>query len=64
MNDAAVEKLLARHAKTVERQLQLILARRVDDPKRLIESVAYSINAGGKRLRPALVLETFHACAR
>jgi len=63
VNDTAVEQLLARHAKTVERQLQLILARRVDDPKRLIESVAYSINAGGKRLRPALVLETFHACA-
>src|SRR5205814_8146233 len=29
---------------------------------RLMESIAYSLNAGGKRLRPALILETCYAC--
>ena len=31
-------------------------------PARLLESINYSMSAGGKRLRPALVLETYRAC--
>jgi geranylgeranyl diphosphate synthase type II len=34
-----------------------------DAPNRLIEAVRYSLLAGGKRLRPALVLETYRAVA-
>ncbi|MBC7783160.1 MAG: polyprenyl synthetase family protein, partial [Burkholderiales bacterium] len=32
-------------------------------PPRLLESIDYSLSAGGKRLRPALILETFDALA-
>ncbi|HLL89729.1 MAG TPA: farnesyl diphosphate synthase, partial [Tepidisphaeraceae bacterium] len=31
-------------------------------PPRLVEGIQYSLTAGGKRLRPALVLETARAC--
>ena len=33
-----------------------------DAPPRLLEAMQYSLLAGGKRLRPALVLETARAC--
>jgi len=33
-----------------------------DAPPRLVESIGYSVTAGGKRLRPALVLECAIAC--
>ena len=38
------------------------LARHANSPARLIESINYSMSAGGKRLRPAIVLETWRAC--
>ena len=38
------------------------LARHVTSPRRLLESIDYSMMAGGKRLRPAMVLETWRAC--
>jgi len=39
-----------------------ILSRYSGAPPRLIESIEYSLMAGGKRLRPALVLECWRAC--
>ena len=39
-----------------------VLARYPDAPPRLMESIEYSLMAGGKRLRPALVLECRRAC--
>src|SRR4051812_29949055 len=33
-------------------------------PARLIEAVEYSLHAGGKRLRPTLVIECFNACGQ
>ena len=38
------------------------LARHATAPPRLLESIDYSMMAGGKRLRPAMVLETWRAC--
>ena len=38
------------------------LSRHPTAPARLIESIDYSMMAGGKRLRPAMVLETWRAC--
>src|SRR5512135_2352322 len=40
-----------------------LLARCAGAPMSLLRSIHYSLSAGGKRLRPALVLESFHACA-
>jgi geranylgeranyl diphosphate synthase type II len=39
-----------------------VLSRYTAAPPRLMESIAYSLYAGGKRLRPALILESCLAC--
>jgi len=54
--------LLARHGETVAGYLRSLLKRYPEAPPRLMEAVEYSLMAGGKRLRPALVLETSAAC--
>lgn len=46
----------------VEGQLDSYLVRRADCPPRLNEAMRYSLLAGGKRLRPALVLLACEAC--
>jgi geranylgeranyl diphosphate synthase type II len=59
---ANVEELLKRHASAVDAYLHRVLARLTDAPPRLVKSITYSLTAGGKRLRPTLVLECCHAC--
>ena len=63
MSDEDVEQLLARHAQrvnfTLHNHIDIIWGR---EPSRLCEAVRYSIEAGGKRLRPALVYESYRAC--
>ena len=54
--------LLRRHAEVTERALRAHFARAKDAPSRLLEAIEYSVMAGGKRLRPALVLECAAAC--
>ncbi len=62
--DAQVARaILKAHGESLARFLQSILARYQEAPAKLIESITYSLMAGGKRLRPALVLETARACA-
>lgn len=56
-------ELLQHHGETLHGYFQQIYARYTAAPARLRESVEYSLMAGGKRLRPALVLETASACA-
>ena len=53
--------LLRRHGGAVEQYLREFLARAAG-PAPLNEAVEYSLMAGGKRLRPALVLECAAAC--
>lgn len=63
---ADIPALIARHAHAVEAFLRDELPRRValaDAPEKLAEAIRYSLLAGGKRLRPALLLETWHACS-
>jgi geranylgeranyl pyrophosphate synthase len=54
--------LLKRHAHSVETYLRDALKRQAQAPKKLIEAIDYSLMAGGKRLRPSLVLECAIAC--
>ena len=54
--------LLRRHAEVTEGALRAHFARAKDAPPRLLEAIEYSVMAGGKRLRPALVLECAAAC--
>ena len=53
---------LARHGKAVEAYMRNALERQADAPRLLVESMDYSLMAGGKRLRPTLVLESAIAC--
>jgi geranylgeranyl diphosphate synthase, type II len=55
--------LLKRDAELVTLALEGVLNRLEGVPAKLVESIRYSIMAGGKRLRPTLVLESSRACA-
>jgi geranylgeranyl diphosphate synthase type II len=54
--------LLKRHAEAVEAYMADALKRQTQAPPLLIEAMDYSLMAGGKRLRPTLVLESAIAC--
>lgn len=60
MSDALT--LLQNHGQATITYLQEALVRQTDAPPRLLQAMDYSLRAGGKRLRPALVLECFNAC--
>jgi len=55
--------LLRQDGQRLGAYFQQILNRHIDAPPRLMESIDYSLSAGGKRLRPALTMECFRACA-
>ena len=55
--------ILKSAAQTVEGYLREVLARQSNSPARLTESIEYSLLAGGKRVRPTIVLESAAACA-
>ena len=55
--------LLKRDAELVTLALEGLLNRLEGVPPKLVESIRYSVMAGGKRLRPTLVLESARACA-
>ncbi|MCK6485663.1 MAG: polyprenyl synthetase family protein [Phycisphaerae bacterium] len=57
-----VSELLSRRACQVEAALREWLADQPDVPLRLGEAIRYSIEAGGKRVRPALALECCALC--
>lgn len=54
--------ILSETGKAVNAEFARFLSAQTTAPKRLLDSIAYSFNAGGKRLRPALVIESFRAC--
>ena len=54
--------ILRRNAELLEAFLRQNLAHYREAPPRLIESIEYSLFAGGKRVRPALVIEAWRAC--
>jgi geranylgeranyl diphosphate synthase type II len=54
--------ILREHGDAVTAYLRSLKGRYHESPPRLIESIEYSLLAGGKRLRPALVLESARAC--
>ena len=55
------EELLTQHSQALHKYFQLALSRYKDAPEKLIEAIAYSLYAGGKRLRPALIIESCRA---
>ncbi|MGC4030634.1 MAG: polyprenyl synthetase family protein [Tepidisphaeraceae bacterium] len=59
-----VPELLAAHARTVADFFDAFIGGEAGIPPKLAEAIRYSLDAGGKRLRPALVLEVFDAVFR
>jgi geranylgeranyl diphosphate synthase type II len=57
-------ELLARHGDRLHDYFVKIKARHVQAPARLVEAIQYSLLAGGKRLRPTLILECCQACLK
>jgi geranylgeranyl diphosphate synthase type II len=55
-------EILQRHAAAIEAPLRDLLRSKSRVPQRLSESMLYSLLAAGKRIRPALVLESCVAC--
>jgi len=61
MSDMSVEAYIARLAGTVEQALDSAIPAEWDVPGRLREAMLYSLKAGGKRIRPVLVLAAAEA---
>ncbi|HWE02459.1 MAG TPA: farnesyl diphosphate synthase [Tepidisphaeraceae bacterium] len=55
--------ILKRHGEAVNSYFAALRGRYPHAPPRLLDAIEYSLRAGGKRLRPALILECFTACA-
>lgn len=54
--------ILKNHSTLLEQELGKLLADEPSAPPKLVEAIRYSLLNGGKRLRPALVLEAYAAC--
>jgi geranylgeranyl diphosphate synthase, type II len=62
--DSGASALLDRSARSVTEYFEKLHSRYSAAPPKLLEAIRYSLMAGGKRLRPALVLESAHACGK
>src|SRR5688500_7469220 len=54
--------ILQRNADELAAYFERLLGRHPQAPCRLVEAIRYSLLAGGKRIRPTLVMESFRAC--
>ena len=61
--EAVATELLSDWGKTLTDYFHQLLKRYPTAPPKVMEAVEYSLLAGGKRLRPALVLECWRACS-
>ncbi len=55
--------ILKRDGDAINAYFSRLRERYADAPARLMESIEYSLLAGGKRLRPSLVMQCYRACA-
>src|SRR5439155_25479924 len=61
-NAPSAEEILRVHNQTLNAFLKRLCTSSSAVPPKLLEAIEYSLLAGGKRLRPALVMESFRAC--
>jgi geranylgeranyl diphosphate synthase, type II len=59
---SSATNLLRSHGQRIDEYLRSLRARNPHAPAKLLDAIDYSLLAGGKRLRPTLVLECFAAC--
>ncbi|MBI4374911.1 MAG: polyprenyl synthetase family protein [Elusimicrobia bacterium] len=58
----SLEKYLAGNSSRVDRLLELLMRRRPEQPETIRKAMSYSLFAGGKRLRPTLVIAAAQCC--
>ena len=61
-SDTSATAILKQDAQEIAQYFERLFVPQPDAPPRLMEAISYSLLAGGKRLRPSLVLRTFRAC--
>jgi len=62
-NTTVAPLFLSQYAKSVETSIQSVMDTRLSIvPKHLLHAMSYALLAGGKRIRPALLLACFKAC--
>jgi geranylgeranyl diphosphate synthase type II len=61
-SESQVSELLGTHSQALTEYFQTFRGRLAAVPPRLLDAIEYSLTAGGKRLRPALVIECWTAC--
>ncbi len=61
-NRSDITEKLAQLSMTIETEMEKVCANYLKGPDRLVEAMRYSLLAGGKRIRPALVLLTNELC--
>jgi geranylgeranyl diphosphate synthase, type II len=59
---ATLDKYMTRHSASVDAELKRILAKKAEEPETIRKAMSYSIFAGGKRLRPVLVIAAAECC--
>ena len=59
---AALEAVIQKKAKEIDNIIETFLPKEEGFQKKVIEAMNYSVMAGGKRLRPMLMLETYRMC--
>ena len=60
---ATATAILQRNADELAAYFERVFGRYQEAPGRLVEAIRYSLLAGGKRIRPTLVMESYRACA-
>lgn len=62
LSESQVNELLSAHSLALTGYFKTFRDRLAATPPRLLDAMEYSLTAGGKRLRPALVMECWTAC--
>ena len=59
---AALNRYMASRCRGVDRELARLLRGRAGEPRSVVKAMSYSLFAGGKRLRPVLVMAAAECC--
>jgi len=59
---AALDRYMTKQTVAVDATLKRLLAGRAEEPETIVKAMSYSIFAGGKRLRPMLVVAAAECC--
>ncbi len=60
--EISLESYLSAYSKMVDAELKKLFVRHAEEPASILKAMSYSIFAGGKRLRPILVLAAHECC--